>query len=149
MVAASVTGHDRDAQGNYQAASVPPVTFSYSQFRPHEQRYQSLTALGGLMPPLALNDPNMALVDLFGDGLPDLLHTGDDGFRYWRNLGQRQLRPTAPAAHTAGRRCGSTSLASALATWRATASRTCWSTPARCRLFRDHARRRLAAFRAL
>ena len=39
------------------------------------------------MPPLALNDPNMALVDLFGDGLPDVLHSGPFGFRYWRNLG--------------------------------------------------------------
>ena len=39
------------------------------------------------MPPLALNDPNIALVDLFGDGLPDVLHSGPAGFRYWRNLG--------------------------------------------------------------
>lgn len=105
LVAASVTGHRRDAQGNYHAASVPPVTFSYSQFRPHEQHYQSLTALGGSMPPLALNDPNMALVDLFGDGLPDLLHTGDDGFRYWRNLGRGSFdRPRLLAHMPAGLR---------------------------------------------
>ena len=29
----------------------------------------------------------MTLVDLFGDGLPDVLHSGPGGFRYWRNLG--------------------------------------------------------------
>ena len=42
---------------------------------------------GNDMPPQALNDPDMALVDLFGDGLPDVLHSGPAGFRYWRNLG--------------------------------------------------------------
>jgi RHS repeat-associated protein len=88
----TVTGCDRDsADGSYRSASMPPVSFSYSRFKPHEQRYQSLKALGGAMPPLALNDTNMALVDLFGDGLPDILHTGPNGFRYWRNLGNGLL----------------------------------------------------------
>ncbi|MGH9753406.1 MAG: SpvB/TcaC N-terminal domain-containing protein [Blastocatellia bacterium] len=84
----TITSYDKGgADGGYRSAGVPPVSFSYSEFKPHEQRYQSLTARGGEMPPLALSDPNMALVDLFGDGLPDILHTGPNGFRYWRNLG--------------------------------------------------------------
>jgi RHS repeat-associated protein len=99
----TLTGYDKDAQGQYRSASMPPVVFSYAQFKPHEQRYQSLTALGGDMPPLALNDPNMALVDLFGDGLPDILHTGSNGFRYWRNLGNGSFdRPRTLAQMPAG-----------------------------------------------
>lgn len=91
LSAATVTGHERDTESEYRSASMPPVVFSYAAFKPHEQRYQSLTALGNDMPPLALNSPNMALVDLFGDGLPDVLHTGPAGFRYWRNLGNGVL----------------------------------------------------------
>jgi RHS repeat-associated protein len=88
----TVSGYDKEsAEGSYRSASLPPVSFSYSQFKPHEQRYQSLTARGGELPPLALNDASMALVDLFGDGLPDILHTGPNGFRYWRNLGNGLL----------------------------------------------------------
>jgi RHS repeat-associated protein len=84
----TVTGYHRNSEdGSYRSASMPPVNFTYAQFRPQEQRYQSLKAVGGEMPPLALNDPNMALVDLFGDGLPDIIYAGPGGFRYWRNLG--------------------------------------------------------------
>ena len=46
---------------------------------------------GNDLPTLALNTPDMALVDLFGDGLPDVLHSGPAGFRYWRNLGHGTL----------------------------------------------------------
>jgi len=87
LTAVAVTGYRKDAAGSYQSAGMPPVTFTYSEFRPHEQRYQSIAAQGNDMPPLALNDPNVALVDLFGDGLPDILHSSPAGFRYWRNLG--------------------------------------------------------------
>jgi RHS repeat-associated protein len=48
------------------------------------------------MPPLALNDPNVALVDLFGDGLPDVLHSSPGGFRYWKNLGSGRLDRPRP-----------------------------------------------------
>src|SRR5262249_37542397 len=93
----TVTSYDKDgADGGYRSAGMPPVGFSYSEFKPHEQRYQSLTARGGETPPLALSNPNMAMVDLFGDGLPDILHSGPNGFRYWRNLGNGMFdRPRA------------------------------------------------------
>ena len=87
LSAVTVTSYRKDAAGNYIPANMPPVTFKYSEFRPHEQRYQSIAAQGNDMPPLALNDPNVALVDLFGDGMPDVLHSSPGGFRYWRNLG--------------------------------------------------------------
>ncbi|MEH2500485.1 RHS repeat-associated protein [Bradyrhizobium sp. AZCC 1678] len=91
LTAVTVRGYSKDATAGYQSAGMPPVTFAYSQFRPHEQRYQSLAAQGNDMPPLALNDPNVAVVDLFGDGLPDVLHGTPGGFRYWRNLGSGRL----------------------------------------------------------
>ena len=87
LTAVTVTGYQRDSLGDYKSGSMPPVTFKYSEFRPHEQHYQAVVANGDEMPPVALNDPNVALVDLFGDGLPDVLHSTPVGFRYWRNLG--------------------------------------------------------------
>ena len=87
LSAVTVTGYRKDQAGAYKSASMPPVTFKYSEFRPHAQRYQSISAQGSDMPPFALNDSNVALVDLFGDGLVDVLHTGPAGFRYWKNLG--------------------------------------------------------------
>ena len=87
LTSVTVTSYRKDTGGHYTSAGMPPVTFIYSEFRPHEQRYQSIAAQGNDMPPLALNDPNMALVDLFGDGLPDVLQSSPAGFRYWRNLG--------------------------------------------------------------
>ncbi len=99
LTEATVTGYQRDSGGAYQTASMPPVTFAYSEFRPHEQHYQSVTAQGNDMPARALNDPNLALVDLFGDGLPDLVETGPIGLRYWRNLGAGTFDRPRPLSH--------------------------------------------------
>lgn len=96
---ATVTGYQRESGSAYLSASMPPVTFTYSEFRPHEQHYQSVTAQGNDMPARALNDPNLALVDLFGDGLPDVVETGPNGLRYWRNLGAGRFDRPRPLAH--------------------------------------------------
>ena len=87
LTAVTVTGYQRDASSDYKSDRMPPVTFKYSEFRPNDQRYQSVVARGDDMPPLALNNANMALVDLFGGGLPDLLQSDIGGFRFWKNLG--------------------------------------------------------------
>jgi RHS repeat-associated protein len=78
---------------------MPPVSFGYTEFRPHEQHYQSVTARGNDMPARSLSDPNLALVDLFGDGLPDVVETGVGGLRYWRNLGGGMLDRPRKLAH--------------------------------------------------
>jgi len=96
LTTVTVTGYKKESSGTYRSAPMPPVTFKYSEFRPHEQHYQSVVANGNDMPPLALNDPNMALVDLFGDGLPDVLQGNTDGFRFWRNLGGGRLDRPRP-----------------------------------------------------
>jgi len=71
----------------YFSADMPPVTFKYSEFKPHEQRYESVEAQGNDLPPFSLGNTDFSLVDLYGDGLPDVLHTSPTGFRYWQNLG--------------------------------------------------------------
>jgi RHS repeat-associated protein len=86
----AVKGYRKDGD-EYKSASVPSVSFKYSEFKPQEQHYQSVTARGNDMPPNAFNDPNFTLVDIFGDGLPDVLHTSPAGFRYWKNLGNGVL----------------------------------------------------------
>ncbi len=88
--AATVTSYRRRA-GGYDTASLPPVTFSYSAFKPDQQRYQSISVEGGELPPSALSNPQYSLLDLFGDGLPDVVHSGQAGIRYWRNLGGGKL----------------------------------------------------------
>lgn len=103
LTAVTVTGHDRDGDGACRGASLPPVTFDYSPFEPHAQHCQPVRTLGGEMPPLALRGANVALVNLFGDGLPDLLQAGPDGLRCWRNLGNGLLdRPRMLAQMPAG-----------------------------------------------
>ncbi len=99
LTEATVTSYRKVSPNTYATASMPPVTFAYTPFRPHEQRYQSLTAQGNDMPSRAINDPNLALVDLFGDGLPDVVETGPGGFRYWRNMGGGRLDRPRSLAH--------------------------------------------------
>jgi RHS repeat-associated protein len=86
LSAVQATGY-RKSRGQYLVASLPPVEFRYSQFRPQEQRYQSLRAVGDELPSTSLLDPELALVDISSDGLPEIVHAGAAGFRYWRNLG--------------------------------------------------------------
>ncbi|MHC4675901.1 MAG: SpvB/TcaC N-terminal domain-containing protein, partial [Planctomycetota bacterium] len=89
LTAVKVTGYRKDPQDGtkYLFRDMPPVTFGYSEFKPQEQRYQSVTANGNDLPPRALNDPNFTLIDLFGDGLPDILNTTYTGYYFWQNLG--------------------------------------------------------------
>ena len=80
----------------------PPVRFGYRDYTP-EPRFLPVTSEDGLLP---LGQPDTALVDLDGDGLPDLLQTDRAGHRYWKNLGghfaaARHL-PGAPFGLTLG-----------------------------------------------
>lgn len=90
-----IIGHDGFEQ-------LPPLEFSYTQFVPEERKFFSLQ--GSELPAQVLNDPNLELVDLFSNGLPDMLETSST-MRYWRNLGggrfdrPREMRD-APAGHT-------------------------------------------------
>ncbi len=91
LICATVTGYRKTSGTDYVFDSMPPVEFSYSEFRPKEQKYQSVKAKAGDMPAVSLNDPNTSLVDIFGNGLQDIVQSTSAGFRYWRNQGNGNL----------------------------------------------------------
>jgi RHS repeat-associated protein len=101
LTSVTLTGYRR-VNAEYQAASLPPVTFRYSAFTPTEQHYQSVCAKGDALPPFPLSDPDATLIDLFGKGLPDLLHTTPTGYRYWKNVGGAFDRPQTMGHAPAG-----------------------------------------------
>ena len=80
---------------------LPPLTFAYSGFDPARRRFEPLTGSG--LPTAALSNSSMALVDLRGAGLPDLIEMGDSK-RVWRNTGggrfelPRQLAEAPPVS---------------------------------------------------
>lgn len=103
----TVSGYRKDPQDSakYLSRNMPPVSFEYSEFKPQKQRYQSVHAEANDFPPRSLNDPDFTLVDLFGDGLPDILNTRTNGYYYWRNIGEgkikrRNLQQEMPAGVT-------------------------------------------------
>jgi RHS repeat-associated protein len=69
-------------------ASLPPLEFSYTSFQPGQQQFRTLQ--GTALPATSLANPNLELVDLFGQGLLDILEMSGV-VRYWRNLGGGQF----------------------------------------------------------
>ncbi|MBN1595252.1 VCBS repeat-containing protein [candidate division FCPU426 bacterium] len=89
----------REDDGQISTQSLPPLTFSYGNFRPEKRKFQPVTGKG--LPPCSLAHPNYELVDLFGNGLPDIIEINHQA-RYWRNLGRGRFdlprnMDTAPA----------------------------------------------------
>ncbi|MFZ0726252.1 MAG: SpvB/TcaC N-terminal domain-containing protein, partial [Desulfobacterales bacterium] len=80
-----ITGHDdtQPAPEN-QIQALPPLEFSYTQFDPRGRQFFPLQ--GRDLPVSSLANPGLELVDLFGNGLPDLIEMNGT-VRYWRNLG--------------------------------------------------------------
>ncbi|WP_088278264.1 SpvB/TcaC N-terminal domain-containing protein [Ideonella sp. A 288] len=64
---------------------LPPLDFGYSSFTPDKRRFITLQGRG--LPTTSLANPDLELVDLFGNGLPDILELSGESPRYWRNLG--------------------------------------------------------------
>jgi len=99
LAAVTVRGYRKDETNQWRIAEMPPLEFKYSSFEPGKQRYQSIAARGDDLPPFSLLHPDYAMVDLQGDGLPDILETSSNGFRHWRNLGGGLFdRPHPPHA---------------------------------------------------
>lgn len=75
--------------GADNTATLPPSTFGYTVCNPPD----SLSATGQITlslsePPVVMSDTNVDLVDLNGDGLPDLLRTGVNPHRAYLNQGE-------------------------------------------------------------
>jgi RHS repeat-associated protein len=63
----------------------PSVKMSYSAFAPRYAAYRRIDA--DVVGPPPLDAPGVALVDMDGDGLPDILATDDARHRWWPNEG--------------------------------------------------------------
>jgi RHS repeat-associated protein len=74
-----VVGHDGDV-----VEALPPLRLGYRAFEP--QRRELLVVDSPDAPPVSLADKRLELVDITGDGLPDVLEM-DGAVRFWRNRG--------------------------------------------------------------
>ena len=74
-----VTGHDGE-----KTETLSPLEFDYTRFQPEHRDFFPLQ--GSDLPARSLANPDLELVDLFGNGLPDFVEMNGT-VRYWRNLG--------------------------------------------------------------
>ncbi|MGL5861374.1 MAG: SpvB/TcaC N-terminal domain-containing protein [Phycicoccus sp.] len=73
-----------DATADPAEEVLPPLTFGYAEFDTGRRRFAEVTGRG--LPTASLGDPTMALVDLRGSGLLDVVELGEAS-RYWPNRG--------------------------------------------------------------
>lgn len=93
----NVIGHD-----GTKTETLPPLEFGYTGFEPQKRDFVPLT--GRDLPSQSLANPDLEFVDLFGNGLPDLMEVNGT-VRYWRNLGEGRfdmprVMPDAPGGLT-------------------------------------------------
>jgi RHS repeat-associated protein len=69
---------------------MPPLEFSYSVFNPMDAARRDLREITGPLPVNSLSDPGFELVDITGNGIPDLLQLNGVA-RYWTNKGNGQF----------------------------------------------------------
>lgn len=86
----TVRGHNGD-----ETETLAPMTFGYTRFQP--DRRALLTVSGSDLPLGSLARPEFELVDLTGNGLPDILEL-DGVARWWRNLGNGRFAPSRKTA---------------------------------------------------
>jgi len=85
-----------------ESEELPPLEFGYTRFEPQKRDFFPIE--GPDLPARSLANPDLELVDLFGNGLPDILEMSGT-VRYWRNLGAgRYDRPREMATAPAGLR---------------------------------------------
>lgn len=77
----NVIGYD---DRNMPSRELPPLEFTYGRFQPAQRKFSPVR--GPSLPPVSLGNPDFELVDLFGNGLPDIFELNNT-VRYWRNLG--------------------------------------------------------------
>lgn len=80
-----VVGHDGG-----DTETMPPLEFGYTTFDTGRRDFRPLS---GQLPGRSLANPQLTLVDIFGDGLPDVLEMSAATVRYWRNLGNCRFDP--------------------------------------------------------
>lgn len=80
-----VEGHDdANADPAQRSEFLPPLEFRYSHFKPKQQKFKRIE--GEELPLASLTNPGYELIDLFGNGLQDIVQI-NGVIRYWRNMG--------------------------------------------------------------
>lgn len=88
LEAVEVYGFDSNGE---PVLSLPPLELSYTSFEPERRdRRDFFPVRGKELPVVSLAHPTLAMVDLHGQGLPDILELGET-VRYWRNLGDGEF----------------------------------------------------------
>jgi hypothetical protein len=91
----SVIGHDGDI-----SQALPPLEFGYTTLDLENRQFQPLSTAGLPLPEDSLAADDYELIDLFGNGLADVVEVRDP-IRFWRNAGIAQFEepsamPTSP-----------------------------------------------------
>ena len=86
--------------------SYPSVRLTYTELERGRQPIHRIRATA--TPPPSLRQPGVTIIDMNGDGLPDILETDSGGHRWWQNRGDGSFGPvrtlaTAPAGMNLGR----------------------------------------------
>lgn len=68
---------------------MPPLVFTYAGFTPQKRE---LNVVKGPIPPQSLAEPGFELMDVTGNGLPDMVQL-NGAARYWMNKGKGQFAP--------------------------------------------------------
>jgi len=68
---------------------MPPLTFKYSLFDPYQRDFYPIK--GNDLQSNGLNSPDIELIDLTGNGLPDILQMSGAQVRWWRNKGNGEF----------------------------------------------------------
>jgi RHS repeat-associated protein len=102
LTSVSVTGHDVA-----ESQTLPSLSFGYSAWEPSSRRLVPLEVAGGASRVPSLTQGGIDLIDLRGDGIPDMVQLSSHATRYWRNEGAGTFeRPvslrTVPAGVTLG-----------------------------------------------
>ena len=97
----SIVGYDANtaAAPGTGSQELAPIDFSYTTFEPERRRFAAVR--GDALPAQSLAAPDLELIDVTGDGLPDLVQLGPVP-RYWRNGGQKFEEPRFLRAVPAG-----------------------------------------------
>ena len=100
LTAVDVVGFD---DAGTDSKELPPLEFGYSQFNPQDRTQRDLYPVEGAdLPATSLANTSLELVDLYGNGLPDILEMNGT-VRYWRNRGNGRFdRPRSMTDAPAG-----------------------------------------------
>jgi RHS repeat-associated protein len=97
--AVSLLSHIR-VFGRDDVQELPTLDFAYTRFEPEERKFVPATADSGALPEESIGHTDLELVNLFGNGLADIVEIRDN-CRVWRNLGnsvfaEPALMPNSP-----------------------------------------------------